>query len=213
MVRKILESIPDKMLRADLEKYRQRALELGATEAKIVTTDIIVFDERAQAKCRYPRCQNYGTSVNCPPHVPEISFFEKLVSRYQHGIFFMLKVPAGEIAGEEALEKGLTVKSSRKVYEIVGKIESEAFYDGYELAIGFTAGPCKSVFCPDVECSALTPGQPCRYPLKARASMDSTGMRVYLMAAKMGWDIYPVGRSSKPSDIPHGTRLGLVLIH
>lgn len=212
MVRKIQETVPNEVLKQDLEKYRKKTLELGASDVKAITTDMIIFDERTRAKCLYPRCPNYGTNVNCPPFAPEVSFFERITKKYQYGIFFMLRVPPQEIAGDEALKKSLPRIGSRKVCEIVAKIESEAFYDGYELALGFAGGPCKPVFCPDVECSALTPGQPCRHALKARASMDGVGMNVYRMATKVGWDIYPIGRSTTPSDVPHGTRLGLVLI-
>ena len=49
MVRKILVSVPDEVLQKDLEKYRQRAIELGATDAKIITTDKILIDERVRA--------------------------------------------------------------------------------------------------------------------------------------------------------------------
>jgi len=213
MVRKVIEIVPDDMLKQDIERYRKRALELGASDAKVITTDMIVFDERTRLKCLYPKCPSYGTNINCTPYTPEVSFFEKTCKRYQYGIFFMLRVVPREIAGEEALKKSLQLTSSRKIAEIVAKIESQAFYDGYELAVGFNAGPCKSIFCPDVECSALTPGQPCRHALKARASMDGVGMNVYRMATRAGWDIYPIGHSVIPSDISHGTRLGLVLIH
>ena len=51
MVRKIVEKVPDELLQQDLEKYRRRALEIGATDAKIITTDIILIDERVRAKC------------------------------------------------------------------------------------------------------------------------------------------------------------------
>jgi hypothetical protein len=33
------------------------------------------------------------------------------------------------------------------------------------------------------------------------------------MAAKVGWDVYPIGGSISPSEVPHGTKLGLVLIY
>ena len=59
MVRKIVEKLPDDVLQRDLEKYRQRALELGAADAKIITTDIIALDERVRAKCTWPRCRGY----------------------------------------------------------------------------------------------------------------------------------------------------------
>lgn len=95
--------------------------------------------------------------------------------------------------------------------EIVSKIESAAFYDGNHLATGF-AGGCKGLWCPDEDCSALQIGGTCRHPLRARAGMDAVGMDAYTMASQAGWEIYPAGEGAKPEDLPHGTRLGIVLI-
>ena len=67
MVRKIVEYIPDEQLHNDLEKYRQHTIQLGATDAKIITADMVIIDERVRAKCIYPKCEYYGTSAHCPP--------------------------------------------------------------------------------------------------------------------------------------------------
>ena len=213
MVRKIVERVPEEMLQQDLEKYRQRAVELGATDAKIITTDMVVIDERVLAKCIYPKCPSYGTSVNCPPYAMSVDLARKVVNNFQHAIFAKLEVPSEEIAGPEARDRNLQVPWRRKIAEIVSKIEAEAFFDGYHLALAFAGGPCKGIFCPDTECSALIPGQPCRYPLRARSAMEAVGMDAFTMAVKVGWDIYPIGASLLPSEVPYGTRLGLVLIY
>lgn len=213
MVRKIVEKVPDELLQQDLEKYRQRALELGATDAKIITADMILIDERVRAKCIYPKCDQYGTNACCPPYAMELDLVRKIVNNFRFAVFINLEVPSEEMAGSEARDKRLMARSQIKLHEIVSKIESEASYDGYHLALGFAGGPCKTAFCPNTECSALVPGQGCRHPLKARASMEGVGMDAYTMAAKMDWDIYPIGASILPSEVPHGTRLGLVLIY
>jgi len=213
MVRKIVEKIPDEVLQQDLEKYRQRALELGATDAKIITTDMILIDDRVLGKCVYPRCRFYGTNANCPPYAMAPDLVRRIVNNFRYAIFNKLEVPSKDIAGTEAREKRLSVPSSIKNHEVVAKIETEAFYDGYHLALGFADGTCKIAFCPNTECSALVTGQPCQHPLRARASMEAVGMDAFTMAAKVGWDIYPIGRSLPPSEVPHGTKLGLVLIY
>lgn len=213
MVRKILKTIPDEQVQKDLKKYRQRALELGATDAKVIATDMVVIDERVRAKCIYPKCHHYGTNANCPPHAIDLEQTRRIVKNFRHAIFTKLEVPSEEVAGTEARDKGLMVPGNRKLHEIVSKIESEAFFDGYHLALAFASGPCRDVFCPDIECSALVPGQPCRHPLKARSSMEGVGMDAYIMAATVGWDIYPIGQSLSPSEVPCGAILGLVLIH
>jgi len=213
MVRKIVEKIPDEVLQQDLEKYRQRALQLGATDAKVITTDMILIDDRVLAKCTYPRCPSYGTNANCPPYAMELALVRRIVNNFRYAIFTKLEVPSKEVAGPESREKRLSVPSQIKNHEIVAKIETEAFYDGYHLALGFADGPCKNAFCPNTECSALVTGQSCKHFPMARASMEAVGMDAYTMAAKVGWDIYPIGRSLPPSEVPHGTKLGLVLIY
>jgi predicted metal-binding protein len=122
-------------------------------------------------------------------------------------------LPSRKMAGVEAKKKRLYSPSYRKTFEIVSKVESEAFYDGYYLAMGFACGSCKSVFCPNIDCEALLPGGACRYPLKARPSMEAVGINAYAMAARIGWDIYPVGVSISPDEVPSGSALGLVLIY
>jgi len=213
MVRKIVEKVPDEMLKEDLERYRQRAIELGATDAKIITADMVLVDERVRAKCIYPKCDHYGTNANCPPHAIELDLVRQILRNFHYAIFIKLEVPSEELAGPEAWAKGTLSRSAIRLNEIVSKIEAEAFYDGYHLALGFAGGPCKSAFCPNIECSALIPGQSCRHSLKARSSMEGAGMDAFTMAAKVGWDVYPIGSSTSPADIPHSTRLGLVLVY
>ena len=62
MVRKMLADIPDELVHQDLEKFRQLAIDLGATDAKVVTMDMVIIGERVRAKCIYPKCQWYGTN-------------------------------------------------------------------------------------------------------------------------------------------------------
>ncbi len=213
MLRKIVEKVPDEVLQHDLEKYRQRAIELEATDAKIITTDMVMIDERVRAKCIYPKCGNYGTNASCPPHAMELDLVRKIVNNFQYAIFIMLKVTSEEVAGPEARKKRLSIPSLVKMYEIVSKIEAEAYYDGYYLALAFSSGACKSAFCHDIECSALVPGQSCRHSLRARGCMSGAGMDATIMATKVGWDIYPIGVSTDPSSVPHGIKVGIVFIY
>jgi predicted metal-binding protein len=213
MVRKISAKIPNEQLKQDLEKYRQRALELGATDAKTITTNKVVIDERVRAKCIYPKCDQYGTNAQCPPHAMDLDMVRKIVKNFRYGIFTRLEVPSENIAGREAQQKGAFGRPHLKTHEIVSKIEAEAFFDGYHLALGFACGPCKALFCFNQDCAALVPGKACRHPLRARSSMEGVGMDVFTMAAIAGWPIYPIGASSSPADVPCGGTYGLILIH
>lgn len=211
-VRKIVERIPNEVVQQDLEKFRQKAIALGADDAKIITADMVVIDERVRAKCRYPRCEHYGASANCPPYTMELEQTRKLVNSFHYAIFFRLKMPTELAAGKQTVAQlKQRRRFTQKRYEIVAKIESDAFYDGYYLAVGFGGGCCKRFYCPDDDCRALQPGQSCRFPQISRSSMEGVGMDVYLMATKVGWDIYPMGM--RPSDAPYSTLTGIVFIY
>lgn len=211
MPRKVLSEIPEELLRQDLERYKREALKLGAGDAKVITTANVLIDERVLAKCIYPKCPRYGTNANCPPHAMGLDLIRKVVNNFRYAVFFKLEVPTAEVVGDSA-DATTKANSTRKNHEIVSKIEAQAFYDGYYLALGFAGGSCKTIFCQDIDCSALIPGKGCRNPLRARSSMESVGMDALAMAARAGWDIYLIGGASSPKEIPHATKLGIVLI-
>jgi predicted metal-binding protein len=212
MARKIVEKVSEDQIQRDLEKYREYALELGATDAKVINTDDIVIDDRVVAKCTYPKCPGYGTNANCPPYAMDIDKVRKIVGNFDKAIFVKIDVPPEQTAGEEAIKRDLAAPYRRKMAEIVAKIEAQAFYDGYHLALAFGSGSCKILFCPDRDCVALELGKSCTQRLKARSPMEGVGMDVYSMATKVGWDIYAIGRATSPEEVPYGLRLGLVLI-
>src|SRR4030042_2661212 len=89
--KRITDKIPLKKIKEDLKKYRSLAKEMGAEDAKIISTKEIMIDERVRAKCIYPKCVHYGTSVNCPPHAPDLDFVRKMIGNYHYAIFFSVK--------------------------------------------------------------------------------------------------------------------------
>jgi predicted metal-binding protein len=198
--------------RDNLERYCLLAIELGASDAKVIKSNQVIVENRVRGKCLIPKCPHYGECVNCPPYTPLPDEMRMMIQEYKHGIFVKIIIPADQIAGEKAAEENRLAPYRRKINEVVSKIESQAFYDGYPLAMGFVAGSCKKAFCPDIKCSALVQGKGCRHPLWARPSMESVGMNVYMMAAKIGWDIYPIGKEVSLNDLPHGNYFGLILI-
>ena len=196
----------------DLEKYRLLAIELGASDAKIIKSNQVIIEHRVLGKCKIPMCVQYGMSMNCPPHAPTPDEVRKMVKEYRYGVFIRLIIPSVRIAGAAALEGKITAIDRRKINEIVAEVESQAFYEGHYLAMGFAGGSCRSSLCNGLECSALTTKNGCRHGLKARPSMEGVGMNVFQMARNMGWEIHPIGRRTLPDEIPHGNRLGLVMI-
>ena len=212
------QEVPREKLLDDLEKYREEAIRLGMTDAKVIATSKVVVDDRVRAKCRIPLCVEYGVSANCPPHSPTPAETRELVSNYQYGIFMKRDVSAEGMAGPEVAKKMVQgkfdpdqIKRMRAVLEIPAQVESAAFYDGYYLALAY-GGACKIMYCGGVECQAIQPGQHCRFPYRSRPSMEAAGMDVFRMCAQVGWDVYQIGSQTDPSAVPCGVLVGLVLI-
>lgn len=210
-VEKIRVDMNEAQLQQDLEKYRGKALELGATQAIILKAEEIPVDERVTLKCRIPRCFGYGVSAHCPPHTLKPAELKEQLKKYRWAVFFIKEVPSAVIVRDKATIKE-RVAAYQEVFKIVSEIESLAFYDGHYLAFGFAAGSCRHTFCGQQEnCQALE-GKRCRFSLLARPSMEAVGIDVYHLVAGAGWDIYPIGSNAKPEDMPKGVLAGIIIV-
>ncbi len=195
----------------DMEKYRQKALELGADQAKIIPAREIVVDDRVPLKCQIPRCFGYGAGAHCPPHTMKPGELREILKLYEWAVLFIKEIPPEVIVRDKATIKE-RVSAYQEMFKIVSELESQAFYDGHYLAFGFGAGSCRHTFCGQQEgCQALE-GKRCRFSLLARPSMEAVGIDVYKMVTQAGWDIYPIGSGAKPGDIPKGTLAGIVIV-
>ncbi len=211
-LRKISLETDEQQLKADLDRYRQKALELGATKAVIVKAQDIPVDERAALKCQIPLCFGYGTNPNCPPHTLQPRELREILAKYDYAILFAIDVPPEVIVRDKVTIKE-RVAAYQKVFAIVNEVESMAFYDGYYLALGFAAGSCRHTFCGQQASCTVMQGEKCRISLRSRPSMEAVGIDVYRMVASQGWDIYPIGSDAEPADVPNGTLTGIVIIH
>ncbi len=205
-----VEEAAEQTLMADLERYRQAAVELGATSATIIPAGWVTVDERVRLKCYIPRCSYYGESPSCPPFSPDVELIRRAFARYRWGILFKIDVIPAEdfIARERRTERAKVVKLNS---DIAGEIESMAFHDGYHLAIGMGQGGCKLAYCGGGRCEVIDGGS-CKFPLRPRPSLEGMGIDVYSLVTKAGWEVYPIGRSTEPSSIPCAISVGLVLI-
>lgn len=210
-VKKIRAKTSEAELKQDLERYKKKALELGASRAKIVKVQDIPVDDRVVLKCRVPVCFGYGTSVNCPPHTLKPAELSKLLSTYKWAIFFAKDVPPEVIVRDKATIKE-RVAAYQAMFAIVSAVESMAFYDGHYLAFGFASGSCRHTFCWQEEKCQVMEGGKCRFSLRARPSMEAVGIDVYKMVCSAGWDIYPIGSGAAPQDMPKGTLGGIIIV-
>ena len=203
--------VPDHILRKDLEIFKKKALDLGATMAEIIPANLVEIDERTRLKCSIPLCPHYGKNIYCPPHGPDIETVRKALSRYSWAILFAIDVIPPEEYSDRSKRSNGTRKWEKKCFEIVGRIETLALGEGYYLAMGFGQASCRRVLCGQELCAVLNGGN-CPYPLKARPSMEGVGMDVYGLVTKVGWDIYPIYRSVNPEEARRALSVGIVLI-
>ncbi|MCJ7685831.1 MAG: DUF2284 domain-containing protein [Desulfobacteraceae bacterium] len=73
--------VSEETLRKDLENFRQKALDLGASMAKIISAAWVEIDERLRLKCSIPLCPYYDKCLFCPPHTPSPETMRKALSR------------------------------------------------------------------------------------------------------------------------------------
>ena len=197
-------------LQGDAERYARVALEVGANAAQVIPASMVVIDDRVTLKCAVPKCFGYGTCGNCPPHAPSLEKMRAAASRYATAVVVRVDVSPEAIVRDRATIEA-RVGAYKKVFSVVGALESAAFYDGHYLSAGLAAGSCKSTFCHDLDCAVLA-RQKCRHNLVARPSMEAVGIDCYALAAALGWDIYPVGSSATAERVPAGSLFGLLFV-
>lgn len=139
-----------------------KAIELGATDARLVETSAIVMDKRALLKCRYG-CNRWGKYWTCQPHMGmDYEEFQEMLSKYFEALIIQSRDPK---VGQE-----VTVQ-----LEKTAMLEYGAMY---------AFGMCLCVMCE--ECSYP---EPCRYPHLARPSMDGLGIDIAETVEPLGFKV------------------------
>ena len=75
-------------LRNDLDEFRKKAVEFGASAAEVLPATDVVVDERVWMKCLVPRCRglSHGGTPYCPPNTPQPDFMRKVLSQYRWAV-------------------------------------------------------------------------------------------------------------------------------
>lgn len=141
--------------------FINKAIELGAREAKIIPAESIATAPWVRLKCQFG-CGGFNSSCCCPPHTPTPEQTRSVIDCYRKALLAHFDGVTG-------------------VTKVIVKLEREIFLSGYYKALGFGAGPCN--ICK--EC----PGDWCRHPEKARPSMEGCGIDVYATARAAGYPI------------------------
>jgi len=213
-----LRTVKEEQLQRDLERFRQKALELGASAAEVIAASQVIVQERVWLKCLVPLCHLAGTTPHCPPNTPQPDFVRKALSQYHWAVFFKRDVEPLEegiptSAAQQKKETNLARNFHGKTYEIVGRLEVYAQTEGYDLAMGFACGSCRITLCNWAPCAFMEKGE-CRFSMLARPSMEGVGIDVFDLCNKVGWDVYMI-RNIEPdlSIIPSAVSVGIVFIY
>jgi predicted metal-binding protein len=165
-----------------MEELLRLAQRMGASDAAWLASDRICVEESLAEHCLKHGCENYGVSLNCPPHVSGPQGFRQMQRTLKHAIAVRLVVPTAALFSEERW--GVF----RLLQEIVAAVEIAAVELGYTGSRAFAGGCCKKVFCrDDAECRALSAGGQCLHPQVARPSMSGFGIDVAGLMKSCGW--------------------------
>lgn len=179
------------MIKKDLKKYCDLALEAGATGVRVIAPASVVTAPWVRWKCQFG-CGGYDFSYCCPPHTPADVETRRVLDSYRRAILFHIRtLPAPDRS-----------RRLKRFRTMLIDLEGELFKDGYYKAFAFLAGPCS--LCR--ECGKIT-GQPCNDRYRARPSMEACGIDVYQTARSNGFAIQPLRDETEPRNT-----FGLLLV-
>lgn len=197
---------------SEAEKYQflvKLALDNGAADAKIISADKVVVEDRVVLKCKVG-CNHYGKTLACPPYTPSAEEFRKIVREYRYAMFMKFKSKAqadpevykqlSVAETDPAVPKEIKEKAAqfwadwkddkKKMLQSVVDLEKAAMSKGYSLAISFVSGTCQ--LCE--KCNTET--KICVHPNLARWSEDAVGVNVRKTAANAGIEvIFPFAKN------------------
>mgnify|MGYP002338715253 CR=1 FL=1 len=191
-----------------LDSLVEKALEMGATNARIIPAEKIVVDPGLAEICHNPKCINYGLSKSCPPHVAGPEAFEKQLENFSWAVVFKIEVPS------EILYSSQNLELFQLLHEVASGVDQAAVDMGFADARGYAGNSCKKVFCHDyLECRFLYEDGQCRNPHSARPSMSGFGVNVSKLYEAAGWQIKNLTCDTAKGRIKMGSIGGLVLIY
>jgi predicted metal-binding protein len=184
----------------------EKALALGAVQAKVIPAADVIVETRVPLKCR-TGCIGYGKKLTCPPHVPTPDEFRKVLSEYRYALLVKFISPAQ--ADPEVIcsiyrywldpeapadRKEQATQFWKDHFNGTGtfapmmlELERTAFNAGYPLALAFVNGSCR--LCE----SCNVKGGICLHPTQARIPEHAVGVNMVKTAAKAGMPIrFPV---------------------
>jgi predicted metal-binding protein len=133
------------------------------------------FDYRATAMCRFG-CEKFKKKATCPPNIPEIEFFRRVLNEYRYVYIIGRQYPYND---------GLFLThwraySTNEVHDLLLNKEKGLFKEGAVYAKAFIGGSCK--VCSSNNCGSVR----CRVPGKGRIPLEATGVNIFALITSLG---------------------------
>lgn len=149
------------------EKLVQMVLDCGATKAVLLDQSQIVLSAEFRKACEMNSCGVFGRCWMCPPDVGPIDELMAEIRTFPHGVWYQT---IGEIEDSYDFE-GMTEVSHN--HAMLSQRIKDAVPEGLRV-LHLTCGGCH--VC---ERCAKMDDEPCRFPVRALASVESYGVDVY----------------------------------
>ncbi len=153
----------------------------GVSDAGAIPVAGISVEDSLAELCSTPRCENYGLSAGCAPHVSGPAGMRDLLEHYRHAVVFKIDVPSNILLSHDRRDV------FSLLHEIAADIEQAAVEMGCPDAKAFAGGACKNLFCREYDACKVLEGGECRNPHKARPSMSGFGINVSGLMQLAGW--------------------------
>jgi predicted metal-binding protein len=129
---------------------------------------MLVPQRRVRGFCAENKCGNYGANYMCPPYIGSLREIKVRLKAFRRGVLLRYSESLDVSHDREGVER-TKVAFHNKILQLEDFFENEGVAPGW----GMIGGSCG--LCP--VCLAKS-GQPCRYPDRARASLESMGIDV-----------------------------------
>jgi len=148
----------------------------------------VIVDERVRLKCQVPLCDSFHKNLMCPPFVMPVEEFRQVLARYQEAILLQTEGVI-DVQNDNGKPGKDVFAPAGRLHDLVNRGEREAFRSGFRFAAGLIGGCCR--LCET--CVAIEKSSICRFPFRARPSMEAMGIDVVATLENAGLSVtFPV---------------------
>jgi len=148
-----------------MEKWLQRALEIGFDEAVLCDVSTLKPMEQVRDMCRADKCQAYNKNWTCPPNCGTIEECAAKMQQYRYGILLQT---VGHMTKD--IDSRCYRETEQRHLQNLNTLAEELRKE-YPNALCLGAGGCRV-------CRKCAYPEPCRFPEKAMSSMEGYGLFV-----------------------------------